>query len=402
MPLSGHAAARRPAVLSLPGATPLLLTAVAGRLGYGVLPVAVLLALARSTGSLALATTLASVHGLVASVSLPVKGRLVDAFGAVVLRVGAVGALGSLVVAAMLAGSGVVLFLPAVLVGALVAPPLTAIVRGCWGPVLAGHDDLRDRAFALDAALEELAFLVGPAAGGVGVAMVGAGWVLAGSGALLLLAAWSLAHRIASAGARVRERRMTRTTGLGRATRLAAGVLLLASVLSGLVGAAVLARATSLSGAALYGVLLSLEGVGALLGLLVLGRPLRRLGAGPRTAVLAATSAGAALLLAGVVPSSPPVVLALAVLAVGLPSAVLVATLNAVVSSTEDPSRATEAFSVLVTCQNLGGLAGFALGGVLAEAAGPASPVVAGVTLAVVGWLLVVPALGRALRRLSP
>ena len=402
MPLSGHAAARRPAVLSLPGATPLLLTAVAGRLGYGVLPVAVLLALARSTSSLALATTLASVHGLVASVSLPVKGRLVDAFGAVVLRVGAVGALGSLVVAAMLAGSGVVLFLPAVLVGALVAPPLTAIVRGCWGPVLAGHDDLRDRAFALDAALEELAFLVGPAAGGVGVATVGAGWVLTGSGALLLLAAWSLAHRIASAGARVREPRTTRTTGLGRATWLAAGVLLLASVLSGLVGAAVLARATSLSGAALYGVLLSLEGVGALLGLLVLGRPLRRLGAGPRTAVLAATSAGAALLLAGVVPSSPPVVLALAVLAVGLPSAVLVATLNAVVSSTEDPSRATEAFSVLVTCQNLGGLAGFALGGVLAEAAGPASPVVAGVTLAVVGWLLVVPALGRALRRLSP
>ena len=62
MPLSGHAAARRPAVLSLPGATPLLLTAVAGRLGYGVLPVAVLLALARSTGSLALTTTLASVH----------------------------------------------------------------------------------------------------------------------------------------------------------------------------------------------------------------------------------------------------------------------------------------------------------------------------------------------------
>ncbi|MBC7678186.1 MAG: hypothetical protein H7233_04250, partial [Pseudorhodobacter sp.] len=297
MPLCGRAAARRPAVLSLPGATPLLLTAVAGRLGYGVLPVAVLLALARSTGSLALATTLASVHGLVASVSLPVKGRLVDAFGAVALRVGAVGALGSLVVAALLAGSGVVLFLPAVLVGALVAPPLTAIVRGCWGPVLAGHDDLRDRAFALDAALEELAFLVGPAAGGVGVATVGAGWVLAGSGALLLLAAWSLAHRIASAGAGVHERRTTRTTGLGRATRLAAGVLLLASVLSGLVGAAVLARATSLSGAALYGVLLSLEGVGALLGLLVLGRPLRRLGAGPRTAVLAATSAGAALLL---------------------------------------------------------------------------------------------------------
>ena len=200
----------------------------------------------------------------------------------------------------------------------------------------------------------------------------------------------------------VRACRSTRASGLSRVTRLAAGVLLLASVLSGLVGAAVLARATSLSGAALYGVLLSLEGVGALLGLLVLGRPLRRLGAGPRTAVLAATSAGAALLLAGVVPGSPPVALALAVLAVGLPSAVLVATLNAVVSSTEDPGRATEAFSVLVTCQNLGGLGGFALGGVLAEAAGPASPVVTGVALTVVGWLLVVPALGRALRRLSP
>lgn len=402
MLLSGRAAARRPAVLSLPGATPLLLTAVVGRLGYGVLPVAVLLALQRSTGSLALATTLASVHGLVASVSLPVKGRLVDAFGAVALRVGAVGALVSLVVAALLARSGAVLFLAAVLVAALVAPPLTAIVRGCWGPVLAGDDDLRDRAFALDAALEELAFLVGPAAGGVGVATVGAGWVLAGSGVLLLLAGWSLARRMTSECAPVRARRSTRASGLSRVTRLAAGVLLLASVLSGLVGAAVLARATSLSGAALYGVLLSLEGLGALLGLLVLGRPLRRLAAGPRTAVLAATSAGAALLLAGVVPSSPPVVLALAVLAVGLPSAVLVATLNAVVSSTEDPSRATEAFSVLVTCQNLGGLAGFALGGVLAEAGGAASPMVAGVALASLGWLLAVPALVRSLRRLSP
>jgi len=41
MPLCGRAAARRPAALSLPGATSLLLTAVAGRLGYGVLSVAV-------------------------------------------------------------------------------------------------------------------------------------------------------------------------------------------------------------------------------------------------------------------------------------------------------------------------------------------------------------------------
>ena len=403
MPVSGRAGARRPAVLSLPGATPLLLSAVVGRLGYGVLPDAVLLALQRSTGSLALATTLASVHGLVASVCLPLKGRLVDALGPGALRVMAAGAVVALAAAGLLARSGTALFLPVVLVAALVSPPLTAIVRGCWGPVLTGHADLRERVFALDAALEELAFLVGPAAGGLGVAVFGAGPVLAGTGTLLLLAGWSLSRRLSGGLRPVPQlpapRRPPRARQLRGVTGLCALVLLVASVLSGLVGAAVLARATSLSGPALYGVLLSLEGVGALLGLVVVGRPLRALRPGPRTAVLAVASTGSALLLAAAVVGASPVLLGAAVLVIGLPSAVLVATLNAVVSSTVDPARATEAFSMLVTCQNLGGLGGFAVGGALVQAAGPAAAAVAGSALAGLGWLLVVPALGRQLHR---
>jgi predicted MFS family arabinose efflux permease len=368
-------------VIAVPGVSTLLVGAVLGRLAYGVMPVAVFLSLLHTSRSVREAAVLTAVQGLVGAVAFPWKGRLVDRRGrsarwwmAALCLLSGVGCL-----AARTTGP---------LFGLLVAlaatsPPVTSTVRAAWGariPVA-----LRNTAFAVDAALEEAAFLIGPALGGVGVAVCG-GRVTAMLSTVLLLAAVALLA-VLQAPAGEQTVIAGRRGKLGPATRLIAGLLTTAAFAQGLVGATL---AVAASGTGIYGLLLSLEGVGSFIGLALLGAV--ALPAARKVMLLAVATP---LLVLPLLLAHGVLALAITVTVLGLPAGSLVAALNARVTNLEDQDRWNEAFAVLVTCQNLASAAGFALGGALASPLGQNGPALAGLIVLTTGFGLLLPKYSR-------
>lgn len=353
-------------MLGLPGVPALLVGAVLGRLAYGVLPVAVFLSLLRTTGSLAQATALASAQGLVASLAFPLKGRLVDRFGVAALRwpallclltaVLGVGASGPAATAAVLLGVG------------LTGPPVTSTVRAGWGRRV--PTALQDTAFALDAAVEEVAYLVGPAVGGALVVVTGDREAVIVAAALLVAAVLLLGTtRPEPAARRTRAR-------LGRRTWSLAVLFGAVALAQGLLGAALAAVAARLGDDSLYGVLLTAEGVGALAGLAAAGR----VGPGSRPVVLALAGP---LLSAPLLLSQTQAPALLCAFSAGLPTAAVAGLLNARVTRVEEPARWNAAYGLTVTAQNLATVAGFAAGGLLVAPLGTGGPVVVAVALLV-------------------
>jgi MFS family permease len=370
-------------VIAVPGVPALLAGAVLGRFAYGVLPVAVFLSLLHASGSVRQAAALSAVYGLVAAVLFPRKGRLVDRYGRVALWGLALPSLAA--ASGSFAVQGVWSLFGLLLVVALCGPPVTSTVRAAWGARLPEH--LRETAFALDAGLEEVAFLAGPAVGGLLVATVGSRPTLLFVGLLLLAAVALLAGLQVAADGPVPNR----SGGLSRGTHLVSGLLTTAALAQGLVGATIAVAAKDLHSSGLYGLLLSLDGLGALLGLALFGAVAL---SGARKLVLLAVLTPVLtvplLLARGTVP------LLLAVTVLGLPVAAFVALLNARLTELEEPGRWNEAFSFLVTCQNLAGAAGFALGGVLAGPLGRTGPAAVGTLVLCGGGALLLP-----LRRLT-
>jgi predicted MFS family arabinose efflux permease len=274
------------------------------------------------------------------------------------------------------------------LVVAVCGPPVTSSVRASWGARTPEH--LRETAFALDAGVEEVAFLAGPAAAGLGVAAVGSRPVLLLAGLLLVAAVALLVVVQPTSSPEPVPRGPGRSGRLRGGTRVIAGLLTTAALAQGLVGATIAAAANDLHSNGLYGLLLSLDEVGALLGLALFGALAVR---GRRKLVLLAVLTPALTL--PLVLAHGTAALLLAVTALGLPVAALVATLNAEVTAVEDPARWNEAFSVLVTCQNLAGAAGFALGGLLVGPTDRSGPAVVGVLVSCLGFLALVPGVVR-------
>ena len=381
-------------VLRLPGVRSLILGTILGRLAYGMLPVAVYLLLLRSTGQIGTAASLTAAQGLVGAVLFPRKGRLVDRRGRPALTLMGAAAFVLLVAAGLVsqqrAGTPVV-FVALVLV-ALVSPPVTSTSRAAWGRILAAHDDLRDTAFALDSGLEEATFLAGPALAGVAAAGLGTGpvlWVVAalfGGAAALLV---RLVRPASSMAPRSRSR-------LSSSTHLIGALLGVDALAQGLVAAGIAAAATGLHSPTLYGVLLSLDGVGALLGVGLVAYLGRDLQGANRVRLLCLAGP---ILTVPLVFSHSVVPLLFSVALLGLPVAALAAALNASVPKLEREDRWNEAFSWLVTLQNLAGAAGFAAGGLLASTLGQSGPVLVGIGVAAVGYGFLAPAVSRRLDR---
>lgn len=364
-------------VIAVPGVPTLLVGAVVGRLAYGVMPVAVFLSLLHTSRSVRQAAVLTAVQGLVGAVAFPWKGRLVDRRGRSALWWMA--ALALLSATGCLAARGTWLLFALLVALAATSPPVTSTVRAAWGARI--PEGLRETAFAVDAALEETAFLVGPAFGGLGVALWGgrattllSAVLLLGAVALLAVLQAPPGERTAVAGRRGR---------LGPATRLVAGLLTTAALAQGLVGATL---AVAASGTGVYGLLLSLEGIGSFLGLALLGAV-----ALPAARKVMLLASAAPLLVLPLLLAHGVVALAITVTVLGLPAGSLVAALNARVTTLEAPNRWNEAFAVLVTCQNLASAAGFALGGVLASPLGRNGPALAGVIVLTGGFGVLLP-----------
>jgi hypothetical protein len=178
------------AVLRLPHARPLLLASLVGRLANATGPLSVVLFVQEQTGSLAQAGAASAAIALASGLLAPVRGRLVDRYGQrrclTPMALGFAAALAGMVAAAGPGPAAVAATVGLAAVAGAVAPPLGASMRVLWVS-LAGQGPRLQTAYALDAVLDELLFVVGPLlAGGLATLYRPAAGVLATAGLALV------------------------------------------------------------------------------------------------------------------------------------------------------------------------------------------------------------------------
>jgi MFS family permease len=150
---------REPHVSALIGATLL------ARFPIGINALAIVLYLRAERGSFAVAGAVAGALAAGSGIGAPVQGRLVDAFGQrrVLVPLGVVhaAALGALIAFAEAGAATGVLVVCGLLAGFAI-PPTSSVLRSMWPTLLREQPELVQAAYALDSALIELIFILGP------------------------------------------------------------------------------------------------------------------------------------------------------------------------------------------------------------------------------------------------
>jgi hypothetical protein len=261
-------------------------------------------------------------------------------------------------------------------------PPIEAGLRSLW-PRLVPADRL-DAAYALDSTLQELIWIGGP--------LLLALLLAAGSPLLPLLgcALLSLAGTAAYATS-------PRLSGSRRATAGARSplrssplrILLVASACygaaAGILNLALVAYATTHGGVAWTGVLVAIWGVGSLAGGVAYGS--RNWQAPVEWRAMGCLALfGAALMLLAAAPNLT--VLAVLMIAAGLPLSPWLGSLSASVQRAVPPATSTEAFTWTFAVITMGIAGGSALGGVITQGAGPQTAFLAAGALALTGAAL--------------
>jgi MFS family permease len=156
--------ARYRALLAVPHAPRLIGSALVARMPMGMVPLALLLLVRDSGGSYAAAGLVSGSYFVALAVGAPIAGRLVDrtGHGRILLRRAFLfpGLLAGICVLAAFDAPVGALAVCAAAAGALL-PPVGASLRALWPHVLEGPE-LRSSAYALEAALQEVFFVVGP------------------------------------------------------------------------------------------------------------------------------------------------------------------------------------------------------------------------------------------------
>ena len=356
------------ALVGLSHAKALIGWSLLARLPLGMTPFALLL-LVRAEGSgYGAAGLVVGVYTVALGIGGPIRGRRVDRLGPnPVLRVGAVAyaaLLGIVIALALFDAPVAALALVAALAG-LVHPPISPTVRVVWPRIAPA--ELRDTAYAFEAAIQELFFVVGPALGAL-LAVLDP--TLAVAGAALA----SLVGTTATARLRpVRETPPSRTAGAGLLGALgSAGVrtiVVYATVIGAAFGAVELAMpafAEQHGARELGGIALATFAAGSLLGGLLAGMwpprdEVRRF----LTSAVALAVALLGLQLAVSLPS-----LALLAFVAGLPIAPTVGALYTATDRTARPGTAAEAFAWFGTAVSVGFAVGAAATGALVEERG--------------------------------
>ncbi|MFB7511686.1 MFS transporter [Streptomyces sp. NPDC056144] len=184
------------AVLRLPHVRRVFLSALFGRLSFGIVSFSLLLTVKASTGSYAAVGTVMAVWGLVTVLLSPARAALVDRYGPrralPPLAVGHALMYTALAVTAARGTSSVLALAVLAAAGGALTPPLGPVTRARMSVLIADRDLLR-RAYSLDTVAEELLFVSGPLLVGLltgfappaaGLAVC-AGLVLAGTAALV-------------------------------------------------------------------------------------------------------------------------------------------------------------------------------------------------------------------------
>lgn len=372
--------------LGAPHVLPLVASSVVARMPLAVLALALVLFLRERTGSYGAAGAIAGVFALASSLCAPLQGRLVDRLGQtrvlVPLTFVHVAALAGVVALGVAGAPLLAIGACATLAGASI-PPVSAALRPLW-PGLMRDDELLSAAYALDAILIEIVFIIGPAITAVVVAafstaaavLVSAGLVLGGS---LWFASLEPSRNWRPSGERGGPWGALASPGMR--------TLVIASIPFGIcIGAmevALPAFGAEHGSKSLPALLLALQGAGSAIGGLWYGAADRRFGGLAR----------AYLILLGLVPvafgllaaAGSVVVMGILVTLSGLVLAPLTIAENQVSQRVAPPGAITEAFTWLIMAAVLGVAAGNAAGGAIVDAAGWREAVLAASAVAVAG-----------------
>lgn len=349
------------AVLRAPGAPGLLFARTLGSLPIGMVPLGIILLLRSAGRSYALAGIADGAYALGLAAMQPLLGRLIDRAGMARVLAPLALAFPGLLVAVALAGSTGA---PAALTVALALgtgasmPPLGACMRSLW-PTLIESPALRPTAFAIDAVLQELAFVLGPPALAGLVA-------LANPRVALFAAAGAGGVGAATFAARARSRHAPtrRASGALRSARVRR-LLAMSMVLGGSFGAtevALPAFCERHGARPAAGLILAALALGSATGGAIFGARAPRVGV-PRRLLVALGAYGVALVPLLAAPSIPAMA-ALAFLA-GMPIAPVFAGAYLLLDRFAIAGAATETFAWNTSAIFIGASIGTALGGAL-------------------------------------
>ncbi|WP_329221092.1 MFS transporter [Streptomyces sp. NBC_01485] len=361
-------------VLRVPHARRTFAAALTGRLSYGIVPLSLMLAVTRSSGSYTVAGTVMALFGATTVFLSPARAALIDRYGprrALVPMAALYTAVLGLLAAAVSRPDAV----PAASLGALAAaagacvPPLGPTMRAVWGR-LAPDRALLQRAYSVDGVAEELLFVTGPLLVGVlvGFAPPAAGIVV---GAALMVG--GTAGFVSSPAVRdVRPEKAAVRRGGGGLRGLARPVVAIAGVglALGVVDLLVVAFAErqghgtghGAGGAGAAWVLAALS-AGSAVGGLLNGAVAWRTPAGARLPLLTA-GLGLTLCGAGLAPGLGT--LAVAVAAAGFFVSPAITTAYLIADETAAPEARVRAGAWVNTAVNAGSTAGTAVAGALA------------------------------------
>lgn len=152
-------------LFSLPGAPAMSLAGVVARLPLSMAALGIVLVVSDRTGSYATAGLISACHVIAAAAVAPLQGRLGDRIGQrpVLLVAGLGYAAGmALLVASLVSDAATPLPHLAAALAGVFTPQAGSFVRARWTHVLAGDRSRLTTAFAVEAVLDEVVFVVGP------------------------------------------------------------------------------------------------------------------------------------------------------------------------------------------------------------------------------------------------
>jgi MFS family permease len=354
--------------LAYPNVRYLFGTNLLGRLPNGMGTLAVALFLRSGGAGYVRVGLLTALFALATAVGSPLLGRLVDIGGqSLVLLWGALGSAGGFTLLAIVgAGRPVPAGVAVILAGGL-TPPLEPCLRSLW-PGVFDDPGLVTTAYALDAALQELVFVVGP------LLVVGIGAATSPGGALLAIALFVFVGTLAFVGSGpVRhwhpQPRVPDWAGPLRSHPLRVllvGLFCVGAAL-GVINIAVVGYADGHGNEHLSGLLLGTNGLGALIGGLMYGsRKWPATASAQVPILLGALALGYWPLVA----APGPVPMAGLTLLAGVFLAPTLACTFVVIGESAPAGTVTEAFAWEITMFIVGSAVGSALAGPLLEQAG--------------------------------
>jgi MFS family permease len=364
------------AILRVRHARPLLLASLVGRLAISTGPLSVVLFVNDATGSLSLAGAASAAVALASGLLAPVRGRLVDRHGQrrclpPMALAFAAALVGMVAVAGPEPGAVAATIGLAAAAGAA-APPLGASMRVLWLS-LVGQGPRLQTAYALDAVLDEVLFVIGPLlAGALATLYQPAAGVLATAGLAVAGTLGFVSSPLSQAQAGSRADAVTGRAGWAGALR-APGMRTLILSLAG-VGAAIGIWELGLVGAAreagspeAASVLLAVWAAASGVGGLWYGARTWRRSPGQRYLALLAL-----LVLAGVpmAAAGTPLALGAVVALVGVVLAPLESSAYVLAAELAPPGTLTESGTWMTTAINVTGAAGLTVAGFLIDQVG--------------------------------